>query len=70
MTYYLKCKKDTERTDSKLLKIIRPMLLSKCIICGNKKSRCIKEQQGKRLLSSLGIKTSLNKIPLLGDILF
>ena len=70
MTYYLKCKKDTEHIDAKLLKIVRPMLSSKSIICGNKKSRCIKEQQGKRLLSSLGIKTSLNKISLLGDILF
>ena len=72
MTYYLKCKKDTEHIDSKVLKIknVRPMLSSKCVICGNKKSRYIKEQQGERLLSSLGIKTPLNKIPLLGDILF
>ena len=35
-----------------------------------KKSRFIKEQEAKGLLSSLGLKTSLNKIPLLGDILF
>ena len=52
------------------IKNVRSMLSSKCVICGNKKSRYIKEQQGERLLSSLGIKTPLNKIPLLGDILF
>ena len=44
------------------------MILSKCAICGSKKS--IKEQQAKGLLSNLGIRTPLNKIPLLGDILF
>ena len=33
--------------------------------CGNcKKSRFIKEQQEKGLLSNLGIKTPLNKVPL------
>ena len=35
-----------------------------------KKFRFVKEQEAKRALSNLGIKTSLNKIPLLGDILF
>ena len=35
-----------------------------------KKSKFIKEQQAKGLLSNLGIRTPLNKIPLLGDILF
>ena len=42
----------------------------KCAVCGIKKSRFEKEQEGKDLLSNLRIKTSLNKIPLLGDILF
>ena len=46
------------------------MLLSKCAICGTKKSRFIKEQEASELLSSLGIKVPLNKIPLLGYILF
>ena len=46
------------------------MLLSKRIICGSKKSRFIKEQQAKGLLSNLGSKTRLPKIPLLGNILF
>ena len=41
---------------------------SKCAVCGNKKSKFIKEQV-KELLSSLGIKTLLSKVTLLGDIL-
>ena len=47
----------------------RPFLLSKCAVCGSKNSRFIKEQEAKGL-SGLGLKTLLNKIPLLGDILF
>ena len=46
------------------------MLLSNCAICGSKKSRFMKEQEAKGILSSLGLKTPLSKIPLLGDILF
>ena len=46
------------------------MLLSKCAICGSKKSRFIKKQGASRILSSLGLKTPLNKFPLLGEILF
>ena len=40
------------------------MMLSKCTVCGSKKSVFFKEQQGKGLLSNLGIRTPLNKIPL------
>ena len=43
---------------------------SKYTVCGIKKLRFVKEQEAKELLSNLGIKTPLNKIPLLGDILF
>ena len=46
------------------------MILSKCAICGSKKSRFIKNQEAKGLLSKLGIKRPLSKVPLLGDILF
>ena len=46
------------------------MILSKCAICESKKSRFIKHQEAKGLLSKLGIKTPLSKIPILGDILF
>ena len=46
------------------------MLLSKCAVCGSKKSKFVKEQEASKLSSSLGIKTPLSKIPLLGNILF
>ena len=46
------------------------MILSKCAIRGSKKSRFIKNQEAKGLLSNLGLRTSLSKVPLLGDILF
>ena len=71
LTYCLKCKKDTENVDSKMLKAKngRNMLLSKRTVCGSKKSRFMKEQEAKRLLSSLGLKTALSNIPLLGNIL-
>ena len=45
------------------------MIQSNCTICNSKKSKFIKEQQAKGLLSNLGIKTHLNKVPLL-NILF
>ena len=45
------------------------MIQPNCAICGNKKSRFIKEQKPLGILSNLGIKTPLNKVPLL-NILF
>ena len=48
----------------------RTMLLSKCAVCGAKKSKFIKEQEAKGLLSNQDIRTPLSKIPLLGDTLF
>ena len=45
------------------------MTLSKCAMCGSKKSRFIKNQEAKGLLSKLGIRTPLSKVPILGDIL-
>ena len=47
----------------------RLVIQSKCPVCGIKKSRSVKEQQAKGLLSNLAIKTPLIKIPLL-NILF
>ena len=46
------------------------MLISKCAVCDRKKSKFIKEQEASVLLSSKGIKTPLDKIPLLGSLLF
>ena len=45
------------------------MLSSKCAVCDSKKIRFRKQQEAKRILSSLGIKTSLSQTPLFGDIL-
>ena len=72
LSYCLKCKKNTESINPKVSKTAngKTMMLSKCAICRSKKSKFIKEQQAKRLLSNLGFRKSLNKIPLLGDILF
>ena len=42
----------------------RLIMQSKCSVCGIKKSRFVKEQEAKGLLSNLRIKTSLSKIPL------
>ena len=44
-------------------------LSSKCAVCGSKKSKFMKEQEAEGLLSKLGIKTTLSKIPLL-NVLF
>ena len=72
LTYSLKCKRDTESLYSKMLetKSGGTMLSLKCAVCDSKKSRFVKEQEAKRLLGSLGLKTPSNKILLLDDILF
>ena len=46
------------------------MILSKCAISGSKKSKFINKQEASVLLSKLGIKAPLSKIPILGDVLF
>ena len=72
LSYCLKCKKNTESVNPRVSTTSngRTMILSKCAICGSKKSKFIKNQKAKGLLSSLGLKTPLSKIPLLGDVLF
>ena len=66
-SYCLSCKKDTKNINPKIVrtKKNRLMMLSKCAICDNKKSRFIKEQEVRVLLSNFGIRTPLSKIPLL-----
>ena len=70
-TYCLKRRKNTENLNSKIFKTKNGRLImqSKCAECGFKKSRFVKEQEAKGLLSNLGIKTPLSKIPLL-NVLF
>ena len=64
-TYWLVCRKNTENKDAKIIKIKngRLQMRSQCSICENKKSRFVKKQEEKGILSSLGIKTSSSKIP-------
>ena len=80
-SYCLKCKKSTESINPKVSKTTngKTMILSTCAICGSKKSKficskelasAVKEQQAKGLLSNLGLRTPLKKIPVLEDILF
>ena len=70
-TYCVECRKDTENIDPKMVKKKnnRLVMQSKCSICGIKKSRFVKEQKARSLLSNLGIKKPLRKIPLL-NVLF
>ena len=70
-TYCVKCRKNTENLNSKIFKTknCRLIVQSKCPVCGIKKSRFVKEQEAKGLLSNLGIKTPLSQIPLL-NVLF
>ena len=68
LSYCLKCKRNTESINPKVLKTTNGEAIS--AICSSKKSKFIKQQEAKGLLSNLGLRTPLNKIPVLGDILF
>ena len=63
-----KKKKNTESINVVISKTSngRIMILSKCALCNNKKSKFIKKQEAKGLLTNLVIGT----IPILGDVLF
>ena len=50
-------------------KINRLVMQSNCSVCKTKKSRKVKKKEAKGLLSNLGVKTPLSKIPLL-NVLF
>ena len=64
-TYCVKCRKNTKNLNSKIFKTKNGRLImqSKCADCGIKKSGFVKEQETKGLLSNLGIKIPLSKIP-------
>ena len=70
-TYCVKCRKDTENIDPKIVRTKNNGLImqSKCSVCGIRKPRFLKEQDAKGLLSNLGIKTLFSKIPLI-NVLF
>ena len=51
-SYCLKCRKDTENINPRVSNTSnsRTTILSKCAICGSKKSRFIKESRSKRTI--------------------
>ena len=69
-SYWLKCRKDTDNINPRVSGTSngKAMILSKCATCGSKKSRFIKNQEAKRLLSNSGLRTPLSKVSKLGDI--
>ena len=64
-------KKNTENINPRVSNTSnsRTMILSKYVICSSKISRSIKDQEAKGLLSNLGVRAPLSKVPILGDIL-
>ena len=59
LSYCLKCQKNTESIDPEISATSNgKTILAKCTICGSKKSKFIKEQETKGLLSNLGISNS------------
>ena len=70
-TYCLACRKYAKNNNPKIIRNRqnRLMIQSNCTTCDSKKFRFIKEQQAMGILSNLGIKTPLSKVPLL-NILF
>ena len=72
LSYRLKCQKKKQKKTENIDPVVSKTSNGKTMIaiCGAKKLKFVEEQQAKGLLSNLGIRTSLSKIPLLGDILF
>ena len=70
-TYCLVCRKYTKNNNPKIVRNRQNKLMiqSNWATCDSKKSRFIKEKQARGILSNLGIKTPLSKVPLL-NILF
>ena len=71
-SYCLNCKKYTKNINPHVSSTSngKLIILSKCAICSSKKSKFINKQKASGLLSKLGIKTPLCKVPIPGDILF
>ena len=58
LSYCLKCRKDTESKNPRVT------------VYDSKKLKFIKKQEASELLTSLGIRTPLSQIPLVGPLLF
>ena len=72
LSYSLKCRTNTESKNPKVVraKSGRIMLLSKCSLCNNKKSKFLKDQKASGLLGNFGTKIPSIEIPLLDSLLF
>ena len=70
-SYCLKCGENTKNSILQVSKTTNGgiIILQKCAVCGDKKSKFIKEQEAKGLLNNLVIRKVLSKIPILRDIL-
>ena len=71
-SYCLKCRKDTGNINPRVSNTCngKTMILSKYTICESKKSRFIKNQDAKGLLSNLGLRAPVSQVPIFGGILF
>ena len=71
-SYCLNCRKDTENINPNFSSTSngKTIILSKCATWGSKKSRFIKNQEARGLLSNLGLRAPLSNVPVLGDTLF
>ena len=72
LSYFLKSGEITKSISPLVSKALNggTIILSNCDVCNTKKARFINKQEAIGLLSNLGIKTLLSKIPILRDILF
>ena len=70
LTYCLKCRKNTESKNKKVVKTKSRRIKLLCAVCDSKRSKFTKEQEASRVLSSLGINIHLSKIRLVGPLLF
>ena len=71
-TYCVRCRKNTGNNNARVIKTKNGRLQMKptCSVCGHKKSNFASKNEGSGILSSLGLRTPLRKIPLLDDVLF
>ena len=72
LSYCVKCRKNTESKNPKVARTNngKIMLSSKFVVCDSKKSKFIKQHEPTGLLSSLGMKTPLSKVPSVGPLFF
>ena len=68
-SYCLKCIENTKNINPRVSETSNGNTMLLCAICDSKKSRFIKNQEAKELLSNLGVRLRLSKVPILGDIL-